>query len=215
MPSERRVLEPVERISEVLFGLIMVLTFTGSLSAAEAGRADVHTMLVGAIGCNVAWGIIDAVMYLMQGLSERGSFLATVHRLRRIEDPAEGARLLAAALPDPLGAVMTPEEMASMHRRLRALEEPDRRPRLGRRDWLGAIAVFLWVFLTTFPVVIPFLLVQDPTRALRLSNAIAVALLFLVGWAWGRCAGYRPLFTGGSMVALGLVLVALTIALGG
>src|SRR4030095_1819511 len=49
--SSKRVLDPVERISEVLFGLIMVLTFTGSLSVAEAGRDDVRTMLICALGC--------------------------------------------------------------------------------------------------------------------------------------------------------------------
>ena len=36
--SSKRVLDPIDRVSEVLFGLIMVLTFTGSLSIAEAGR---------------------------------------------------------------------------------------------------------------------------------------------------------------------------------
>jgi hypothetical protein len=51
----RRVLAPIDRVSEVLFGLIMVLTFTGSLSVAEAGRDDVRTMLIGALGCNLAW----------------------------------------------------------------------------------------------------------------------------------------------------------------
>lgn len=69
----RRVLEPVERLSEVLFGLIMVLTFTGSLSLAAAGREAARTMLIGALGCNLAWGIIDATMYLMSRLSERGT----------------------------------------------------------------------------------------------------------------------------------------------
>ena len=63
--SSKRVLEPNERISEVLFGLIMVLTFTGSLSVAEADRAEVRTMLIGALGCNLAWGIIDGVLYVM------------------------------------------------------------------------------------------------------------------------------------------------------
>ncbi|HKB15545.1 MAG TPA: hypothetical protein VKF62_05735, partial [Planctomycetota bacterium] len=58
--SSKGFLSPHERISEILFGLIMVLTFTGTLSAAEAGRSDVRTMLLGALGCNVAWGIIDA-----------------------------------------------------------------------------------------------------------------------------------------------------------
>ena len=71
------VLEPVERLSEVLFGLIMVLTFTGSLSVAEAGREDVRTMLAGALGCNLAWGMIDAVFYLMGCLAETGRGVMT------------------------------------------------------------------------------------------------------------------------------------------
>ena len=54
--SSKRVLDPIDRVSEVLFGLIMVLTFTGSLSVAEAGRDDVRAMLIGALGCNLAWG---------------------------------------------------------------------------------------------------------------------------------------------------------------
>ena len=55
----RGVLDPIERISEILFGLIMALTFTGTLSAASAGRAEVREMLLGAIGCNLAWGLVD------------------------------------------------------------------------------------------------------------------------------------------------------------
>jgi len=43
--SKQRALDPIERASEILFGLIMVLTFTGSLSVAEAGRDDVRAML--------------------------------------------------------------------------------------------------------------------------------------------------------------------------
>ena len=73
--SSRLVLDPNERIAEVLFGLIMVLTFTGSLSVAEADRAEVRTMLIGALGCNLAWGVIDAVLYLMGSLSEKGTGL--------------------------------------------------------------------------------------------------------------------------------------------
>jgi len=70
--SSRHVLDPVERMSEILFGLIMVLTFTGSLSVATAGHEEVRGLLIGAIGCNLAWGLIDAVMYLLTILVERG-----------------------------------------------------------------------------------------------------------------------------------------------
>src|SRR6266403_3975020 len=98
-PSSRRVLEPLARVSEVLFGLIMVLTFTGSLSVAEAGRADVRTMLIGALGCNLAWGIIDGVLYLMGCLAEKGRRLLTFRAVRRAADPKEAQRVIADALP--------------------------------------------------------------------------------------------------------------------
>ena len=77
MPTQSRptrVLDPSERLAEVLFGLIMVLTFTGSLSIAEAGREDIRAMLIGAVGCNIAWGIIDGVFYLM-GVPRNGGVI--------------------------------------------------------------------------------------------------------------------------------------------
>ena len=88
--SSKRVLEPVERISEVLFGLIMVLTFTGSLSAAKAGRTEVRTMLIGAIGCNLAWGLIDAIIYLMGCLAERATNLRIWQAWRQAPTPEQG-----------------------------------------------------------------------------------------------------------------------------
>src|SRR5512145_2610554 len=97
--SSRRVLQPIERISEVLFGLIMVLTFTGSLSVAEAGRDDVRTMLIAALGCNLAWGIIDGVLYLMGALAASGSGLAAVRAVRRAGTAADAHGHIAEVLP--------------------------------------------------------------------------------------------------------------------
>ena len=71
----------------MLFGLIMVLTFTGSLSVAEAGPSDVRTMLIGALGCNIAWGIIDAVLYLMGCLAEKGTQPDVYRAVRERTDP--------------------------------------------------------------------------------------------------------------------------------
>ena len=41
------------------------------------------------------------------------------------------------------------------------------------------MAFFSLVVLSTFPVVIPFILMQNAVAALRLSNAIAIAMLFV------------------------------------
>lgn len=80
----KRVFDPIDRISEVLFGLIMVPTFTGSLRVAEAGREDTRTMLVGALGCNLAWGLIDGVLYLMGGLMDKGRLVRGTDRRGRL-----------------------------------------------------------------------------------------------------------------------------------
>ena len=211
----KRVLEPNERISEVLFGLIMVLTFTGSLSVAEAGRDDVRTMLIGALGCNLAWGIIDGVFYLMGCLSEQGRSLRSWRALKKAAAPEEAHRVIAGALPPLVAATLGPAEYESMRQKLVQLPEPPSRPRLRKDEWLGALAVFLWVFLTTFPVAIPFILMHNLGRAMRVSNAIAIVLLFLAGFAFGRIVEYRPWLTGLAMVVLGGVLVGVTMALGG
>lgn len=217
-PSERsskRALEPIDRVSEVLFGLIMVLTFTGSLSVAEAGRADVRTMLIGALGCNLAWGIIDAVLYLMGSLAEKGKGLLTLRAVRDATDPNQAHRLIADALPSIVASIMEPSELETMHQRLKQLPEPPEPARLRKDDWLGAIGVFLLVFLSTFPVVIPFIFMRNAGPALRVSNTIAIVMLFLTGYAFGRMTGRHPWLFGISMVILGLILVGLTMALGG
>ena len=210
----KRVLEPFDRLSEILFGLIMVLTFTGSLNVAEEGRESVRTMLVGALGCNLAWGIIDGVFYLMGCLAEKSRGLSTLHAVRAA-DRDTAHRIIAGALPSAVSSILQPDDFERMRERLKGLPEPPARARLRADDWTGAAAVFGLVFLSTFPVTIPFIFMQEVTRALRVSNGIAIAMLFLIGYAYGRFAGRRPFPTGIAMVVLGFILVGMTIALGG
>ncbi len=212
---DRRVLEPHERVAEVLFGLIMVLTFTGSLSIAESGRDDVRAMLIGALGCNLAWGIIDGVLYLMGSLAEKGRNLTTYRAVRNAHVPQQAQELIADALPPLIASVLQPAELAAMHQRLKQLPEPPQRARLGRTDFLGALGVFLIVFLSTFPVALPFMFLQSASTAMRVSNAVAVAMLLGAGLLYGRSIGRSPWLFGFFMVVLGGVLVALTMALGG
>src|SRR5881398_2598434 len=211
--SSKRVLEPIDRVSEVLFGLIMVLTFTGGLSVAGAAREDVRAMLIGALGCNLAWGIIDGVLYLMGCLAEKGRGLQAFRAVRKAADRKEAQRHIADALPSVVASVLEPVEMESLYQRLKQLPEPPHHVRLRKDDWLGAVGVFLLVFLCTFPVVIPFLLMRSAGPALRASNAIAIVMLFLTGYAFGRMTGRHPWLVGISMVILGLILVGLTMAL--
>jgi len=80
---------------------------------------------------------------------------------------------------------------------------------------LRAAAICLWVFASTFPVVVPFLVIGEVQPALRLSNAIAIGMLLVCGHAFARCTGLRPWPTGLVMVAIGCAMVGVAVLLGG
>ena len=209
------VLDPIERISEILFGVIMVLTFTSSISVAEGGHAETREVLVAALGCNIAWGIVDAAFYLMSSVIGNARGLRILRTIRENRDQSLSQRLILDALPAPVSAVLTPSEVEDLRQRLARQPDPPVHSVLNRRDLTGAFAVFLLVFLSTLPISLPFLLFAEAGFAMRASNAVAIAMLFGMGWTLGKHTGRSGWGAGIAMVCLGLLLVAITIALGG
>jgi len=210
----QRVLDPVDRMSEIMFGLIMAVTIVGSLSVATAGQAEVRTVMYAALGCNVAWGLVDAVMYLVRTATERSRLHALAAKVRTSDAPA-AHRLIADALPEHLAPILGADEIEAMRNQLVARPASDRRL-LHARDFLAAVAIFFAVVLATFPVVLPFIFDHDTRRAFALSQAITVFMLLIVGVALGRYAGYpRPILAGVAMAVFGVVLIAAVKALGG
>jgi hypothetical protein len=214
-PSSNRVLDPLERFSEIVFGLIMVLSFTCALSVAEAGREDVRAMFIGAIGCNLAWGIIDAAFYLIACLTEHGHQATMLRKVQQAADPTQARQTITDALPPRIAEALQTADLERIQAHLQQVPKPPDRPGLTGEDWRGAVGVFLLVFLSTLPVVVPFIFMQQARLALHLSNAIAIALLFGAGHMLAGYAGMRRVRTGLAMVGIGAALVALTIALGG
>jgi VIT1/CCC1 family predicted Fe2+/Mn2+ transporter len=172
-------------------------------------------MIWGALGCNLAWGIIDAALYVMGSLNERGRGLLMLRELRQPVSPEEARRLISDQLPEPLASALSPGEAEAMRQKLAKLPEPPVRPALTRDDALSAAGICLLVFVSTFPVVIPFLFIGEVRPALRFSNAVAVAMMFLCGYVFAQCTGLRPWPAGLLMVAIGCAMVGVAIALGG
>jgi len=208
-------LSPVDRVSEMLFGLFMALTFVGAVSAANSGREEIRTMFITALGCNLAWGLVDAVMYLVRTITERGRKLTLAQAVRSAPDAQTGRRLVASFLSEVAAGLVSETEIEAVRARIVAQPSLPARPALGRDDALAAVGIFLIVVLATFPVVIPFIVFSDVGTAMFASRALALAMLFLGGLALGRYAGYGSLRTGFVMVGLGAALVVAVIALGG
>ena len=209
------VLSPVDRVSELLFGLLMALTFVGAVSVAEAGRAQIREMFAAALGCNLAWGLVDAVMYLVRTVTDRGRLLTLVRSVRAAPDAEAGRGLIERSLSRVAAGLVSSVEVEAMRQRIVALSSLPARPTLGWNDLLAALAIFLMVVVATFPVVLPFALIQDVGTAKTVSRAIALAMLFFGGLALGRYAGYGSWRVGFMMVGLGTGLVVAINALGG
>lgn len=213
--KEGAVLNPVDRISEVLFGLIMVLTFTGAISASTDAREDVRELLWAALGCNVAWGLVDAIMYLMNVAIERGHALLVVKKIHASKSSSEAGKILKAEIQPAIAGLMKDEELNELGSRLKSLPEPSKKHLIVTTDLLAGVQIFLLVFLCTFPVAIPFAIFDDLALAMRASNGVALLLLFVGGFLLAGYAGFRRGITAVLYVLIGVLLVALTMALGG
>ena len=210
------VLDTVERVSEMCFGLFMALTFVGAVSVATAGQEDpARTMLAAALGCNLAWGMVDAVMYLVRTITNRGRRITTVRAVRSAPDAAAGVRVLREALPPLAQTVLGDAEIEAVRARIVAATGLPDKPHLRGEDWAGAVGIFLLVVAPTFPVALPFVIIKDLPLAMLISRVLTITMLFGGGYALGRFAGYGGWKEGLSMTALGLALTAAIIALGG
>lgn len=215
----QRIIDPSTSIGEVLFGLIMTLTFTlgAGILIEDEGRKSARELLIAVLGCNLAWGFIDGAFYLIDQLFERGRRRRIGQMIRRAHTYAQAESFVAGELDDIVSGVTSDAERAELYRRIiERMKIRDTVPNpVTRADLSGAIASGVLVVASCLPAAIPFLLLNDARLALRVSNAILLASLFLSGFAWARHTLHNPWLVGLSFLVGGVILVGLAIALGG
>ena len=209
------VLNMPDRLSEVLFGLIMVLTFTGTISVSTSGKQEVHELMWAALGCNLAWGLVDGIMYIMDTLIGRAHSIKQLQKLKKTESLDISRDIIRDNISPLISEIMTNDEIDQLNDKMKQLPEVHIKNSLNLKDFMIAGQIFLLVFLSTLPVAMPFLLLQDVALAMRLSNLIALILLFLAGYSLAKYSGLKPWLTAFAYVAIGVFLVVLTIFLGG
>jgi VIT1/CCC1 family predicted Fe2+/Mn2+ transporter len=209
------ILDPTDRFSEVVFGVVMAMAFTGTVSVANAGEHDIHHLLYAAAGCNLAWGIVDAVMYVITSVADRGWVYRLERAIGEAKDADAGRRIVAENLPGELADILPASALEGIRTAVAEAVRKAPRPRVARGDLAGALGVFSLVVLGTLPLTLPFAFLSDVALALRLSQGIGLAMLFLSGSALGHYAGFGTWRSGFTMLAIGVALVGLVIALGG
>ena len=213
-----RHLDPATRLGEILFGFIMVLTVTLTASFTVAdGKKGARQLLLAAIGSNVAWGIIDASMYIMNIMVVRRGKIRLVEAVQRASNPDAALGLVKDRVEPELQELLGPEKAEAFSKSvLPHLVGAHIKERiLTGEDLYGALASFWLVFVSCLPAALPFLMFSDPQIALRVSNFLLIVGLFYVGQKWARYAGKNRVGFGLAMVAVGLMLVGVAILLGG
>lgn len=209
------VLDTVDRVSELCFGLFMALTFVGAVSAVTAGEDAGRKMLASALGCNLAWGLADAVMYLVRTLTNRARRLTLALTIQQEQNADVAVAALRDALPKALKTLIADSELEMIRARLAATPVLPARVHFVRDDFIGALAIFLIVVISTFPVALPFVVFDEVATALIVSRVLTLVMLFGAGFALGRFSGAGGMRAGLSMMTVGVVLTMAIIALGG
>jgi len=212
MMKFRALLSPSDRHSEVLFGLIMVLTITGTVGLETGSR---RAVISAGIGACIAWGIVDGIIYVYTNLLERGRIALAAKEastctgagcdLSKIKEELEGT------IVDTLGEREKHEVAQHILARLKPVEKYTQAT---RDDILGGVAAGTLVFISGIPILLPFLFL-DGIWAMRLSSAIGLMMLFTIGYRWGGYVGRNKFQTGAFMMSVGVVITGVVIALGG
>jgi hypothetical protein len=113
-------LKPSESLTEIVAGLIMVLTFTLAASVLSGGGQDAaRTALLGAIGCNAAWGIIDGVFYMMASAFDRNRRLRFARVIATAPDEAAALATIRSELDPYLASVTQVDDREQLYRSIR------------------------------------------------------------------------------------------------
>jgi VIT1/CCC1 family predicted Fe2+/Mn2+ transporter len=211
-PPTRGVLSPIDRLTELLCGLLLILTFTGTMRVAVTGQADLRTNLWAAVGSSLAWGLVDAVMYVFGQLESRNRNYQLLRALRA--DRTTALQQVGASIPSAVAQLLPSAAWDKLVENLSKLPVPPR-ARITRNDLLGAASIFVLANAALLPIAAPFVLIANTGVAKYVSDALALLWLFVCGFLLARYTGERPLRVAICFVGFGVALVAATIALGG
>lgn len=213
-PATPPLLTPAEIAGEMLFSSIMTFSILSAQRVAQGGNVDVAALVGTVASCNVAWGLVDAGMRLFNARVEKVRQQHQQHAW--LQAPDLGA-LRAALRVDPASAdlaEMDDAALAAFRQRLQSSRN-EHVLRLSWRDWAAAALVWLCVLLPTVPLLLPFWLQPDAARAMRISQVVAVGMMFVLGVRVSRWLGARPAVGGLLLAGFGVAITVLCIKLGG
>lgn len=221
-----RLLDPIDRLSETIYSILILLTFTLAFGIVRIGANDgqpvgeeyANELLIAALGATVAWGVIDGVMHVLMEVFQRGERHRLLRQVQSATTEQEGVDVIAEELDYILDPIIDESERQALYRGvLQHLQDGQPRP-IGfkREDFAGALGCVVVAIIAVLPSLVPLVVLRhDYALAIRVSNIVSFIVLFYSGYQWGKYTGSNPWRTGLVLVAVGVIMVAVAIPLGG
>lgn len=181
---------PALALQEVLYGFIMALIF---VSAARMGilhyesRMELVLMIV---GMNFTWGAIDATVFYLIDVFNQRKFVRLMDNTDAIGRERAAEMLMEEFSGTPLDILDPDDEravcMSILDKRMESRDDMA----ADRRDMRNsAIGCFLITVLTTIPIVLPIVLVDEIKTGLAFASVLSAIILFFVGYRMERYTG--------------------------
>jgi len=205
--------------SEPMFGVIMVVCFTSVLRAfPDASDQVVRTILISALFCCIAWGLVDGIFYAWEAhyeLEKKKKLQAQAHKAQG--DPKNARELVEDDLGDTIVDLMDEKDKEQIYQ---IIEKNVFGVDLGsvsiKEDILTVLIAFSLVVGSSIIVMLPFLWISPATAALKVSNIAGILLLFVMGfWREEDTRFTKKLITGGFTALVALIITLVTVYLGG
>jgi VIT1/CCC1 family predicted Fe2+/Mn2+ transporter len=205
--------------AEILYGTIIAMTFTSALRGyPDAPASVVMNVVWAALFCCIAWGLADGLFYLW----ERNYIVRQENRIiassRSAPGRAGAVSMLGEQLDDSILRNLPSERRAELYGTVSEYlaSAADRKKVTPREAAVIVLGTFVRSAAAGLVIVAPFFLIEDVGQALSVSNLLGIVLLFAVGYTRALDRDIVSRLVNGLGAALvGVVIAAITIALGG
>ncbi|GDY16355.1 hypothetical protein LBMAG54_12110 [Nitrosopumilaceae archaeon] len=210
-----------DRLAEIMCGVIMVLVMIGYLRLSLTSGDYIEmkkTLILIPLGCNAAWGIIDGILYVLINLIKRGKIYRLSQSVKFKKDQEDAHISIEDDLSSAVGDSLKKEDIEEISDEILKRVDPiiiEKPEWVTKKDLFVVLLTFVLVVSTAIPLLIPFMILDDLMLAIRLSFVIGLGMLFFIGYTWGKYASRNKIRSGIAMMIIGVVVVGITMVLGG
>jgi VIT1/CCC1 family predicted Fe2+/Mn2+ transporter len=202
---------------EIIAGLFMVLIMINGLKLFSKDSPSINRLFFVflIVAVNLLWGLFDGLMLIFTNLLEEGRYNKMISRVKS-SDKKLATELIKNELDDTIISRCdkgTKEQLIeTVLNNLSSTQAILKKPKIFKDDIIAALICTFFVFLPCIVILPFFLLINNLTLAILVSNIIGLGLLFAFGYKLGSCTDRNKIITGMIIMLIGLIIIIAAIA---